>query len=162
MPLLSQNEDIDQQQAVIVADYWKALGIVPEVRVMSAGEQRDNEFRTKFAAVAYNNRPLGYDTMVWTSSQLPTPENRWRGNNYSSYVNPALEELWQKVLATVDAREREAVLVEALRAMTADAVVNPLHSRPRAMAYRPGLVGPQLSWVGEAALMWNAWEWHWA
>jgi len=161
VPLVSQNEDIDQQQATIVADNWKTLGVNPEVRVMSVGQQRDNEFRTKVAAVAYNNRPMGYDTMVWLNTQVTTPENRWRGNNYSGYFNPVLEELWPKVLATVDARARETLIVEALGAMTTDAIINPLHYRPRAMAYRMGLVGPQQPWVGEAALIWNSWEWQW-
>jgi len=161
VPLISQNEDIDQQQATIVADNWKTLGVSPEVRVMSPGQQRDNEYRTKIPAVAYNNRPMGYDTMVWLNPQVPMPENRWRGNNYSGYFNPVLEELWPKVLATIDNSAREALIVEALSAMTADAIINPLHYRPRAMAYRAGLVGPQQPWVGEAALIWNFWEWHW-
>jgi peptide/nickel transport system substrate-binding protein len=161
IPLVSQNEDMDQQQANIVADNWKTLGFAPEVRVMTTGQQRDNEFRAKIAAVAYNNRPLGYDTMVWTSGQIPTAENRWRGNNYASYVNPALDELWPRVLSTYDAREREVVLIEALTVLATDAVINPLHSRPRAMAYRDGVTGPKLPWIGEAALTWNAWEFRW-
>ncbi|MBM2810768.1 MAG: hypothetical protein HW416_1527 [Chloroflexi bacterium] len=161
MPLLSQSDDIDQQQATVVADQWKILGIAPEVRVMTSGEQRDNEFRTKFAAVSYNNRPMGYDTMVWTSTQVPTAENRWRGNDYSSYVNPRLEELWQRVMATPEPMEREAYLIDALKVMAADAVVNPMHSRPRAIAYPAGVTGPKLPWVGDAALIWNGWEWRW-
>ena len=161
VPLVSQNEDMDQQQATIVADNWKTLGTAPEVKVMSSGQQRDNEFRTKMAAVAYNNRPLGYDTMVWTSGQIPMTENRWRGNNYSSYVNPALQELWPRVLATYEPQERESLLIEALNAMATDAVINPLHSRPRAMAYRDGVLGPKLPWIGEAALIWNGWEFRW-
>jgi len=36
------------------------------------------------------------------------------------------------------------------------------HYRSRAMAYRHGLIGPQQPWIGEAALIWNAWEWRWA
>ncbi len=161
LPLVSQNEDIDQQQAQIVVDNWKTVGVNAAVRVMTVGEQRDNEFRTKVAAVAYNNRPMGYDTMVWLNTQITTPENRWRGNNYAGYFNPVLEEQWPKVLATVDNRAREALIVEALGAMTADAVVDPLHYRPRAMAYRHGLVGPQQPWIGEAALIWNSWQWQW-
>jgi hypothetical protein len=62
----------------------------------------------------------------------------------------------------IDARERESILVEALTAMSVDAVVNTIHLQPRAMAYRSGLVGPQETWVGEGALIWNAWEWRWS
>jgi peptide/nickel transport system substrate-binding protein len=162
IPLLSQEENIDQQQAQIVADNWKTLGITPEINVMSAGQQRDTEFRTKMAAVAYNNRPLGYDTMVWTAAQIPSAENRWRGNNYASYRSSVLEDRWAKVMATPAPKDREALLVEALTAMATDAVVNPLHSRPRALAYPRNLIGPTEPWIGEAALIWNGWEWTWA
>jgi hypothetical protein len=104
---------------------------------------------------------MGYETMVWIRAQVPTAERRWRGNNYSGYSNSVLEEQWGKALSTPDPKEREPFLVEALTSMTADAVINPIHSRPRAMAFRHGLVGPKQSWVGEAALAWNSWEWHW-
>jgi len=160
VPLVSQNEDMDQQQATIVADNWKTIGVTPEVMVMTSGQQRDNEFRTKIAAVAYNNGPLGYDTMVWTRGQIPTSENRWRGNN-PSYSNAALGEVWPRVLATYEPREREALLIDASTQMNSDAVINPLHSRPRAVAYRDGIGGPQQPWIGEAALIWNGWEFHW-
>jgi hypothetical protein len=29
------------------------------------------------------------------------------------------------------------------------------------MAYRDGLVGPKQPWIGEAALIWNGWEFQW-
>lgn len=54
-----------------------------------------------------------------------------------------------------------ALLVEALKAMTADAVVTVTHLQPRAVAYRRGLTGPKETWVGESALIWNSWEWRW-
>jgi ABC-type oligopeptide transport system substrate-binding subunit len=99
--------------------------------------------------------------MVWRSNQMTLPENRWVGENYYGYANPVVETSWAKMLGTVDAREREALLVQALTAMTADAVVNPTHLQPRAMAFREGLVGPRQPWQEEYALIWNAWEWHW-
>jgi peptide/nickel transport system substrate-binding protein len=160
MPLVSQFTEIEQKQATVVADNWKALGIPPEVKVMTVAQQRDREFRAKISAVGYNNRSIRYDSMAWTSNQIPTAENGWRGNNYLGYVNPLLDELWPKVLATPDPKEREALIVEALRAMTADAGVNVTNLQPKPMAYRAGLAGPRQPW-SEDAIAWNAWEWHW-
>ena len=76
-------------------------------------------------------------------------------------MNPLLDELWARALGTVDAREREPVLVEALKVMTEDAVVTPVHLQPRAVAYRKGLTGPREPWVDDNAIMWNIWEWRW-
>ena len=161
MPLVSEYTELEQKQATVVADNWKALGIPPEVKVLTVGQQRDLEFRSKLAAVGARNRGLGYEAMAWTSDQVTSAENRWRGNNNVGYVNPVVDELWPKVLVTPDAKEREALLVESIRAMTADAVINVTDLQPRAMVYRTGLVGPRQPWSGEGAFTWNSWEWHW-
>jgi peptide/nickel transport system substrate-binding protein len=161
MPLQTQFTELEQKQATVVADNWKALGIPPEVKTITAAQQRDRETRTKISnAVGYNNRTIRYDSMVWQSNQIPTPENQWRGSNYTGYVNPLLDELWPKVLGTPDPKEREAILVEALRAMTADAAVNVTHLQPKPVAWRAGLAGPRQPW-SEDPIIWNTWEWHW-
>jgi peptide/nickel transport system substrate-binding protein len=161
MPMLNQSLDIDQLEAAVVADFWKAIGVTAEIARLSRLQQADQEFRSKTAGVSYNRRPLGYDTMGWLSTNIATQENHWAGDNVNGYVNPTLDRLWPKVLGAVSPREREPLLVEALIAMTTDAVVNPTHLQPRSMAYRAGLVGPKEPWVGESALIWNPWEWHW-
>ena len=56
------------------------------------------------------------------------------------------------------AKQREALLVEAIAAMTADAVINVTDLQPRAMAYRTGITGPKQPWSGEGAFTWNSWE----
>ena len=83
------------------------------------------------------------------------------GTNRIGYSNPVVDEHYSKAIGTILDREREPLLVEALKAMTADAVVTVTHLQPRAMAYRKGLVGPKETWVGESALIWNSWEWRW-
>jgi ABC-type transport system substrate-binding protein len=128
---------------------------------MTLAQQRDREFRSKIPAVGYQNRSMRYDTMVWLSDQRPTAENRWRGSNYTGYVNPTVDELWPRVVTTPDTSEREAILVEALRAMTSDAAVNVTHVEPAPMVYRAELTGPRESWSEQGGFTWNAWEWHW-
>lgn len=161
VPLLNQSGEIDQLEGAVVTDYWKRVGVTSEIQPLNRAQQADGEFRSKYAAVAYGRRPLGYDTMGWLTANLTRPENRWSGDNMNGYVSPVLDQLWPKVMATVDPKEREPVLVEALKAMTTDAVVNPTHLQPRSMVYRAGLMGPKEPWVGESALIWNPWEWQW-
>jgi ABC-type transport system substrate-binding protein len=123
---------------------------------------RDNELRSKYPGVAYNRRALTLENMVWTSRQVARPENRWSGQNRNGYVNPLLDELWLKVLGSVDPREREGYLIEALKVMSDDAVVTLTHLQPEIMAYRVGLIGPlEPSVVGTSSL-WNLWDWRWS
>jgi peptide/nickel transport system substrate-binding protein len=161
VPMLNGAAEMDQLEAAAVVNQWKAVGVASEVHPLTRSQQRDGEYRSKFAAVAYNRRGIAYDDMVWLSSRLSGPDNRWSGANRSGYVNPALDRLWPRVTATIDPKQSEAVLIEALQVMTADAAVTPTHLQPQAMAYRAGLTGSIPPWVGESAQIWNAWEWRW-
>jgi peptide/nickel transport system substrate-binding protein len=154
-------DEIEGQEAAVVADYWKAVGIASETYIPTRQQLQDRELQTKYPGVVYNRRAMGYDSMVWTADTISTAENRWSGSNRNGYVNPTLDQNWRKVLGTVDPREREAYLIEALRAMTADAVVTPTHLQPRAIAVRTGLFGAVHPWVGEPSPVWNSWEWQW-
>ncbi len=161
VPMLNGAAEMDQLEAAAVVNQWKAVGVASEIHPLTRSQQRDGEYRSKFPAVAYNRRGIAYDDMVWLSSRLSGPDNRWSGANRSGYVNATLDRLWPRVTATIDPKEREGILVEALRAMTADAAVTPTHLQPQAMAYRAGLTGPKQPWVGESAQIWNPWEWRW-
>lgn len=162
VPILNQSGEIDQLEAAVVANYWKAIGISSEVQQLNRAQQGDGEFRSKFPAVSYNRITIDYEAMPWLSGKVTRPENRWTGTNRIGYVNPILDEFWTKAVGTIDDRDREPLLVEALKAMTADAVVTITHLQPRAVAYRAGLSGPKETWVGESALIWNIWEWRWS
>lgn len=160
--MLNESGEIEQLEAAVVADYWKALGITSEVRRLTFAEQRDGEYRSKFSAVAYNRRLLDYDNLVWVSSRLSLPENRWAGSNRSGYVNPVVEDLLPKVMATIDRPKREALLIDLLVAMSSDAVILPTHLQVDAAAHADGLVGIREPALGASGgTVWNTWEWRW-
>ncbi len=161
LQVLNESQDIDQLEAAVVGDYWKAIGAGSEVLRITRQQQGDGEYRAKFSAVSYSRRTLDYETMGWTSVGVSSPENRWAGIARNGYVNPTVDELWTKALGTIDARAREPLFVGALEAMTADAVVTPTHLQPRAMAYRSDLSGPKENIGNSGALVWNIWEWRW-
>jgi ABC-type transport system substrate-binding protein len=153
----NQPNDFDQQEALVVADNWKAVGLKTDVHRLSTSELRDNELRSTYSGVQYGRTGFTLEAMPWLSAQISRPENRWSGQNRSAYVNPVLEDLWPKVLGAVDAKEREALLVPALQSMMDDAVVALTHQQPNIMVSNADLVGPQLSeWP-----LWNVWEWSW-
>lgn len=159
--LMNQPTEVDQQEAAVVLNDWKSAGISGEIHRLSTQEMRDNELRAKYPGVAYNRRALTLENMVWTNRQVARPENRWSGQNRNGYVNPALDEAWLKVLGSMDDRERETHLIEALRVMQEDAVVTLTHLQPDIMAYRTGLEGVQQASVVGVSAFWNVWEWHW-
>jgi peptide/nickel transport system substrate-binding protein len=162
MEFLAIIGDVENQETSVVMDNWKAVGINSEMIRLTSALTSDNEFRSRFSAVAYTRRGFGMDAMEWVTANISTPERRWAGNNRIGYSNPLLDDVWTRALGTVDPREREPLLVEGIRLMTEDAVVTPTHLQPRAVAYRHGLTGPREPWVDERAIIWNIWEWRWS
>jgi peptide/nickel transport system substrate-binding protein len=162
LPIQNQPNDFDQQEALVIVNTWKAVGITSEIHRLSAQEVRDNELRATFPSVSYGRRAFTLEDMVWVSTQVPRADNRWTGQNRSGYVNPTLEELWTRVLGTIDRGEREALLVQALQLMMDDAVVTLTHQQPGTMAATAGLVGPELPDDAVAAgALWNVGQWQW-
>jgi peptide/nickel transport system substrate-binding protein len=159
--IMNQPTEVDQQEAAVVVSDWKNAGISSEVHRLATQEMRDNELRAKYPGAAYNRRALTLENMVWTGRQVARADNRWSGQNRNGYVNPALDDLWLKVLGSIDPREREGFLVEALRVMADDAVVTLTHLQPDVMAYRAGITGPLNPSVVGASDLWNIWEWRW-
>jgi peptide/nickel transport system substrate-binding protein len=161
MPMLNGAAEMDNMEAAVAANYWKAVGVPSEIFPLTRVQQRDGEYRSKFRAVAYNRRGFSLDDMVWVSSQLTTPDNRWAGGNRNGYVNPQVESLWRTALVTFDLGQRESLLVEALKIMTTDAAVTPTHMQPEAMAYRAGLTGTKQPSAEQSGQLWNPWELRW-
>jgi peptide/nickel transport system substrate-binding protein len=161
-PILNESGEIEQLEAAVLADHLKAIGITSEIRRMTFAEQRDGEFRSKFPAVAYNRRNLDYDGMVWVRERMSLPENRWAGSNRSGYVNPVVDELWPRMTATIDKAQREALLIEAVKLISEDAVIIPTHLQVDAMAFADGLTGIREPALGApGGTVWNTWEWKW-
>jgi peptide/nickel transport system substrate-binding protein len=161
IPMQNLPGEAEQLESSVVVDSWKAIGITSDVHRLSPQEWRDNELRSKFPAVAYNRRNLSLENMVWFSGNLSRPENRWGGQNRSGYVNSRLDDLWGRVLASIERREREDYLIEGIRVMMDDAMVVLTHLPPDVMAHDANLIGPTSPAVVDTSRIWNVWEWRW-
>jgi peptide/nickel transport system substrate-binding protein len=157
MYVLAHSGRVEEQEAEVIASAWRSLGMSVDMTWLTAAQMSDGEYRSKFRAVTYDRRPL--DNMVWTSENLSGPENRWRLGNRNGYVNPRLDDLWHRVMTTVALREREPLLVEAMKVMTEDAAVVPTHLQPRVIAYPSGMTGVKPPQTGTYIM--SPWEWHW-
>lgn len=141
----------------MLASAWRSLGMPIEIAWLTPSQMRDGEYRTKFPAVTFDRRSL---EMAWTSEQLSTAENRWGLGNRNGYLNPRLDELWERVMTTVGFKERERYLIEALQVMTADAAVVPSHLQPRVFAHPARLAGIHEVVPASNSLA-VSWEWRW-
>ncbi len=162
VPINNQPGDQEAQEGTILVDNWKQIGVPAEIKRVTPQELRDGEMRSKYPAVAYERRNLALDNMVWTISEISRPENRWSGSNRNGWASQAFDDLWRRVLGTIDPTEREGLLVQALGIMQDEAYVTLTHLQAAITAYDSALTGPaEPSSVGNAQT-WNAYQWRWA
>jgi peptide/nickel transport system substrate-binding protein len=157
MHILGHSGRVEEQETEVLASAWRSLGMPLDIAWLTPSQMRDGEYRSKFPAATFDRRSL---EMAWTSEQLSTAENRWGLGNRNGYLNPRLDELWERVMTTVILQERERYLIEALQLMTADAAVVPSHLQPRVFAYPARLSGIHEVVPASNSLA-ISWEWRW-
>jgi hypothetical protein len=143
-----------------VVDYWKGLGLSPEVVVVPRQRLGDNEYRWTFPGFeltkrSHDGRGLGN----LHSSQTPLPENHFLGSNVSRYMNPEFDALLYRYFTTIAAGPRTETLGE---------IVHHISDRLIALGlvydHEASLVGSRLRRVAgapnlDAIQTWNGDQW---
>ncbi len=87
----SQNE----RQSAIMADGWRRAEFEVREGAIPAAQATNGEVRATFTAlssVATGGGESGLNFLA--SAQIPTPANRWRGNNRGAWSNPEYDRRW--------------------------------------------------------------------
>lgn len=112
-----QEEQERVRATLSVTDYWQRLGLDVQPFIVPAQRGRDAEYTSQFPAFMVRGVPGDLPTLrtFFHSSQVPTAENRFTGNNRARYANPELDRLIDRYFATIPLRERTQALREAVR-----------------------------------------------
>src|SRR5205823_5489303 len=88
-----------EKQAAVLQQNWKAVGIDGQIEVLSNELLRDSEARASFTGISVNANPMGGVSAVrrFAGDQIPTPANKFAGTNRGQYVNPAWDDLGNRI-----------------------------------------------------------------
>ena len=75
----------------VMADMWSRIGIATDAVVIPEQLADDPAVRAEFRSFRFMFNPV--DINRYRGTETPLPENRCRGNNYSRYRNPELDEV---------------------------------------------------------------------
>jgi len=89
---------------------------------------------------AFTNEPRTVQS--FHSSQITTAQNRWAGQNYQGYGNPAMDRAIDALDRAIRPDERAANLAEIWRLVTDDAANIGLYIRPVPYMIKKGIRGP--------------------
>ena len=155
----------DEQVVAIVADQWKALGVVPRHEILPPQLQRDRAARASFTGFDVNTGPTGLLSVVtkFGSEYVPTPENQWTGLNRGGYANPQWDELARSIFVTLEETKRQEAERELVRVFSSDLPALPLYFGLETVPVGGGLSGIQpiqgTPHTGTILHTWNVHEW---
>ncbi len=147
------------QDAQIIADYWRQIGVNGMPVILTGVQRRDDEFRVNFPATQLQGGSGGYLTDLYTQN-APSPANRFRGsNNRGTYSNPEYDRAYRLQLATLDPAARNELLVELERIITHDVAVGYVIYDAAPMVARSMIKGIKNVAKEQGNPFWNIWEW---
>jgi peptide/nickel transport system substrate-binding protein len=150
---------IEEQDATIMADYWKQTGINSQPRFVTGVERRNDEFRANFPATQLQSGSSGYLTILCTTC-APSPANRWTGSqNRGTYSNPEYDRLYALSFTTLDPAARDNVLVQTERLITQDLAVGYIIHDTAPLVARSNVRGIKNATKELGNSLWNLWEW---
>jgi peptide/nickel transport system substrate-binding protein len=105
-----------------VADYWKRVGVAVEAD-FTPPQMSDPEFQATYPGFKVNRHTADETWLVnFTSSNAPTRENRWTGNNNSGYRSEEYDALYDRYTKTIPMAERIELIGELAYRLANEAV----------------------------------------
>jgi peptide/nickel transport system substrate-binding protein len=152
------DNDINIKSTFPVADYWKRLGVSTEAVVIPVQRQFDREYRATFPGFTIVRGPTGVAAIGNIhSSRAQLPENNFQvagGVNYSRYMNPEYDALYDRFTATIPQDERAQVFEQIVLHLAQNQVKLGLFYDPINI-----LVANRIENVAARRPVWNAKDW---
>ncbi len=112
---------------------WKEVGIDVEIRNEPArvffGETTSKRRFTGLALFAWLSSPESVPLTTLHSSQIPSEENAWTGQNYTGYNNPEMDRLIDSIERELDPEKRRQLWAELQDLYATDLPAIPLYWR---------------------------------
>jgi peptide/nickel transport system substrate-binding protein len=143
------------KNGVVIADYWKQIGIESRFLNLSEAQRTDLRTRANYAGV---DVAAPTDYRAYISTEMATEQNQWRGPNQSGWSDPEYDALFARLDRSLAVAERDDLTVEIERLITASVAQVRLNYVARPAAFRNNLQGVK-GMNKTSTYMWNTDEW---
>jgi ABC-type transport system substrate-binding protein len=155
-----QSAQNDAERAII-ADGWRHAGFEVEENVFTPVQTQDGQTLGTFRALSVTCAVAvreGLTLKDYTSDAVSRPETRWLGQNRGGWANTDYDRAAGAFYNTLDANGRHQAVADAIRILTTDLGLIPLHFNPGVLAYSKGITGPNVK-SSDSDFTWNIYEW---
>ena len=95
------------------------------------------------------------------SSQIPSAENNWEGDNRAGWRNPENDRIWEQLTSELDEKKRNSLLRRQQEVFAEDLPSLSLYFALRLTTTHRALRGIRPTGLVGSYLTWNIWEWQW-
>jgi ABC-type transport system substrate-binding protein len=159
--LLAQSDiKSNEQELLAISAGWKSAGIEAGTFFVSgATDWRQAAAKIQGVYVGGQN-PHITSFRSYTSNELSSEANRWRGANRAGYVNPTYDDLYSRLFTTIDGPQRTQILADLVKISLDQMVYVPLTYSSDIAAVRKGVSGVTGVVPDQRVTPWNAHEWN--
>jgi peptide/nickel transport system substrate-binding protein len=147
------------QEATIIANNWKGLGINSSLNILPAARERDREYRANFTGTELNGRSISVENFHFVSAQVPRPETGYVELNRGSFSDPEIDRLQKIALTSLDAQQRKAATIAIPVRMSELAGYAPLHYQVEVFLAKNNVKGPIGNYGPQEGNSWNIFQW---
>jgi peptide/nickel transport system substrate-binding protein len=116
--------DTNSKAILAMGDYWQRIGIAAEPYVIPRQLAQDQEYRATFPGYeVVRNSADRAGLNRHRIAETPLPENGFRGNNRTRYMDPGFEAMVDKYFRTIPINERAQAFGDVINHMTDVALV---------------------------------------
>jgi len=156
--LVRAGSELERAQAIMV-DTWRQAGIEvgttvqPDIALPLI--ERSN-FKN-LQAQTHTFEKFNY----WTTPEIGTAANGWRGDDRSGWSSPAFDQLYDTLRRTLDRAEMDRVTVQIVKMLSEELPGYPVYVPPALTAKTAALQGPEFGAMGSFAttFAWNIEQW---
>ena len=149
--------DINTKAILAMGDFWQRSGIAAEPYVIPRQLAQDQEYRATYPGYEVVRNSADRPGLARLPiSQTPLPENGFRGNNRSRYVNQEFDGMLTRYYQTIPIDQRAQLFGDHIHDMTEKALVLGLF-----YDVEPTAIGPRLknAGVGDHRETWSVVDW---
>jgi len=118
-----------ERELVVLADYWKALGLSTMITPPAPNLVSDREWLATYPGIQVSRLESedAFNTRRTHTRAIAGPANRWAGRNGAGYSNPAADAIQDKLVLTIDPREQISLHRQLVQEILGEAGVMPLY-----------------------------------
>lgn len=148
-----------EQEAAIIADYWKSAGVASTPFRVPSARRNDHEFNNHFPGTHVGGNTISQEELHVVSSKLPRAELSWLGSNRGSFVDPEVDRLHHIIRTSFSESERGQATVAVHKRISELVAFAPLFYIVELVIAKHRVKGPSGTAGPQTGITWNLWEW---